>query len=117
MNKIEMVWGTCDGYGILFTQVSNDTWICDVPADLSDGMYIVEIYARTFGGVTIYTTAILHMFDSKCVSFKFMNDGVYVAIKTININIELVKEDVEVRLSTYNIKLLDDMIKVVIICD
>lgn len=117
MNKIEAVWGTCDGKGIFFTQVSNDTWACDVPPDLEDGTYYVEIYGRTQSGVIIYTTAILHMFDSKCVLFEMVDDGVYIAIRSNDIDVKIVKDEIEVCIAAYSVELLKDMFKVVMVCD
>lgn len=117
MNKIQSVWGTCDGYGIIFTQVSDDTWSCDVPADLDDGTYIVEIYAKTYSGITIYTTAILHMFDSKCVSLQLIDDGFYVAFRSVDIDVNVVEDSVKVYMVSCNVRLLDDMLKVVMLCD
>ena len=117
MHKIEAVWGTCDGHGIVFTQVSNDIWTCDVPADLSDGKYIVELYARNQSGMTIYTTAILYMFDSKCVSLELINDGVYVVFGSSNLNVKLLDDVIDVCMVAYSVKLLEDMMKVVILCD
>jgi len=114
---IEAVWGTCDGYGIVFTQVSNDTWTCEVPADLSDGTYYVEIYARAKSGVVIYTTAILHMFDSKCVSLELVDDGFYIIIKANDIDVKIVKDEIEVYIAAYSVELLKDMFKVVMVCD
>lgn len=115
MAKIESMWGTCDGYGIIFTQVSDRVWTCDVPPDLSDGTYIVEIYARTYSGFIIYTTAVLYMCDSRCVSLELVNDGIYVVIKPIDYDIKVLKDTVDVCVTEYNVKLIDDGIKVVIL--
>lgn len=113
--NIESMWGTCDGHGIVFTQVSYDTWTCDVPADLEDGKYIVEIFARTHTGFMLYTTAVLYMCDSKCVSLELMNDGYYVVIKTVDYDVKVLQDDIDVRMNEYTVKLLDDVIKVVVI--
>lgn len=109
------MWGTCDGNEIIFTQVSHDTWTCDVPADLDDGKYIVEIYAKTYTSFMLYTTAVLYMCDSRCVSLELVNDGVYVLIKTINYDVNVLQDDVKVCTSKYDVKLLNDCIKVVVI--
>lgn len=43
---VEM-YGTCDGKNILFRNVGGNMWETIVPADMEDGTYIVEIYAKT----------------------------------------------------------------------
>ena len=114
MNKVESMWGTCDGKGIIFTRVTDTEWICDVPPDLIDGRYIVEIWAKTYSGSIIYTTAILYMFDGKCVSLEFVNDGIYVIIKLAGYVARLKQDDLLVKMSNYTVRLIDDGIKVVI---
>ena len=76
------MYGTCDGKDIVFSKVADGQWICIVPADLADGTYIIEIWAETVHGYTIYTTAILYMCDSRCVSLEILDDGFKVHIMT-----------------------------------
>lgn len=114
MNKVEYMWGTCDGKGIIFTRVHDTEWICDVPPDLVDGRYIVEIYAELTSGGVIYTTAILYMFDGRCVSLEFVNDGIYVIIKLTDYVARLKQDDYVVSVSDYTVRLIEDGLKVVI---
>lgn len=114
MNKVESMWGTCDGKGIIFTRIHDTEWICDVPPDLSDGRYIVEIWAGLTSGGIIYTTAILYMFDGKCVSLEMVNDGVYVIIKLTDYVERLKQDDHIVSISEYTVRLIEDCMKVVI---
>ncbi len=74
MQELTAVWGTCDGVDILFEQSSGDTWEACVPADLQDGQYVVEIWGRTSAGYLLYTTAVLYLCDSRCVSLHFCED-------------------------------------------
>lgn len=74
MQELTAVWGTCDGVDILFEQTGGDTWEACVPADLQDGQYVVEIWGRTSTGYLLYTTAVLYLCDSKCVSLRFCED-------------------------------------------
>lgn len=114
MNKVEYMWGTCDGKGIVFTRITDTEWICDVPPDLTDGRYIVEIWAELTSGGVIYTTAILYMFDGKCVSLEFVNDGIYVIIKLTDYVERLKQDDYVVSMSEYTVRLVEDGLKVVI---
>lgn len=81
MSRLVSVWGTCDGVDILFKEIGGDEWEAIVPADLTDGQYIVEVWGATQSGFVIYTTAVLYLCDSRCVSLKFINDDVLVKIK------------------------------------
>lgn len=114
MNKVESMWGTCDGKSIIFTRVHDNEWICDVPPDLSDGRCIVEIWAELTSGGVIYTTAILYMFDGKCVSLEMVNDGVYVIIKLTDYVERLKHDDHIVSIGEYTVRLIEDCMKVVI---
>ena len=89
---IVRIYGTCDGKDVVFRKVTEEQWICTVPADLTDGTYIVEIWAESDNGYTTYTTAILYMCDSRFVA------------------LEKVEDDIEVRV-------LDDGIVVQVECD
>lgn len=66
---------------ILFREISGNEWEAIVPADLTDGQYIVEVWGETQNGFVIYTTAILYLCDSRCVSLKFISDDILVKIK------------------------------------
>lgn len=76
---VEM-YGTCDGKNILFRNVGGNMWETIVPADMEDGTYIVEIYAKTKTGLIIYYAAVLYMCDSRFVSLTPVDDGFYVLI-------------------------------------
>lgn len=80
MTKIKEMYGTCDGKSILFKYMGRDEWQCIVPADFSDGTYIVDIWAKSQLGQLIYYTAILYMCDGKAVSLQAKKDDVIVVI-------------------------------------
>lgn len=86
------MYGTCDGQDILFSKVTEEQWQCVVPADLADGTYVVEIWAESANGYTIYTTAILYLCDSKVVSLNVIEDDIEVHVLNDGI-ITHVKED------------------------
>ena len=73
------MWGTCDGIGITFREV-NGRWVCEVPADLDDGMYVLELWARSYTDVIVYHTAIMYLCDSKCTYFEILDDDILVTI-------------------------------------
>ena len=80
MARLRRMWGTCDGVDIIFQQIDENTWTAEVPADLQDGQYIIEVWGQTYTGRVIYTTALLYLCDSRCVALDFMEDGIYVQI-------------------------------------
>lgn len=77
---IVSMYGTCDGKDILFGKVTEEQWICTVPADFADGTYVVEIWATLDNGDTIYTTATLYMCDSRFVALEMMEDDIEVRV-------------------------------------
>ena len=74
------IHGTCDGKDILFSKITDEQWICTVPADLSDGTYVVDLWAESNNGFTTYATAILYMCDSKFVSLEMIEDDIEVRV-------------------------------------
>lgn len=93
---IVRMYGTCDGKDIVFSKVADEQWICIVPADLADGTYIIEIWAETVHGYTIYTTAILYMCDSKCVSLKILDDWFKVHILSHSVTVRVKPDNLKV---------------------
>lgn len=71
---IVSVYGTCDGKEIVFHKVTGEQWQCVVPADLSDGTYVVEIWAVAYEGFVVYTTAILYMCDARFARLELVDD-------------------------------------------
>lgn len=74
------MWGTVDGTEVTFEEV-NGQWVCVVPADFEDGMYIIELWIKTSADEIIYTTAIVYLCDSKCVYFELQDDDITVTIQ------------------------------------
>lgn len=101
MSKLVSVWGTCDGVDILFKEIGGDEWEAIVPADLTDGQYIVEVWGATQSGFVIYTTAVLYLCDSRCVSLKFINDDVLVKIKMNTYQVIPKSDRIRVEQSSY----------------
>ena len=75
------MWGKCDGLDIIFNEVQNGTFECVVPADLEDGMYVLELWIKTDADAIVYTTAIVYLCDSKCVYFELQDDDITVTIQ------------------------------------
>lgn len=74
------MYGTCDGIDIIFIPIGRDEWETIIPADLEDGMYVVEIYAETDSGYTIYYAGTLYMSNGKVISLVPSKDGIYAVI-------------------------------------
>ena len=72
--------GTVDGTEVTFEEV-NGQWVCVVPADLEDGMYILELWIKTSADTIVYTTAVVYLCDSKCTYFELLDDDIMVTIQ------------------------------------
>ena len=68
------MYGHCDSFDVTYTKINENLWITDVPPDLSDGRYIVDIYGLDETGYIAYWTGILYMFDSRVVMLELMCD-------------------------------------------
>lgn len=66
MSRIVRVWGYADSFALEFSQVSPEDWEVNVPPDLSDGQYAVELHAMNAAGLLAMWTGILYMFDGRC---------------------------------------------------
>ena len=62
------VWGSVNGYDIVFVPQGDDIWIRQVPP-AEDGEYIVDLYAVDEAGNQAYTATILFTVDSKHLIF------------------------------------------------
>lgn len=80
MIAIEKMYGICDGEDIIFENIGGDNWQAIIPADLNDGTYVVEIYAKAYTGEFIYYTAVLYMSDGRFVSLQPQKDEFYAVI-------------------------------------
>lgn len=69
------VYGKCDGVDIIFTPSTGNKWVCEVPADYSDGTYVVELWAVSDTGGIGYYTGILYMYDSRFAKLEIIKDG------------------------------------------
>ncbi len=66
--------GHCDSFDVTYTKIGENHWETEVPADLSDGKYVVEIYGLDETGYIAYWTGILYMFDSRVVMLELLPD-------------------------------------------
>lgn len=72
--------GTVDGTEVTFEEI-NGQWVCFVPADFDDGMYILELWIKTNADAIAYTTAVVYLCDSKCTYFELLDDDIVVTIQ------------------------------------
>lgn len=75
------MWGKCDGKDIIFKEVQENMFECVVPADLEDGMYVLELWIKTDADDIVYTTAIVYLCDSKYTYFELLDDDISVTIQ------------------------------------
>ncbi|MBR3767514.1 MAG: Ig-like domain-containing protein [Clostridia bacterium] len=62
---ITRVWGRADAFDIEFTQRLDGKWYVNIPPDLTDGQYAVEIYVQNIYGERAYWTGILYMHNGR----------------------------------------------------
>ena len=72
---IVAMYGHCDSFEVTYTKVGEGLWQTEVPADLSDGKYIVDIYGVDSAGYIAYWTGILYMYDSRMVGLELLQDS------------------------------------------
>ena len=59
------VWGKADGINLNYALKSDGFWYASVPADLSDGCYAAEIWARNNSGEIGYWSGFLYMHQGR----------------------------------------------------
>lgn len=92
---IERVYGKADKYEIEFAE-DGGLWKAAVPADLTDGKYVVELWAIDSFGFTAYFTGILYMFDGQAV-IELTQDDIYLGFYQDDLSLSL-REDIELLL-------------------
>ena len=98
---ITRVYGRADSYEIEFTE-SGGMWNAAVPADLTDGKYVVELWAEDERGVAVYYTGILYMFDGNAV-LELSDDDIHLGIYSDDIFISFSDE--------MELKLMNDLVE------
>lgn len=64
--KIIRLWGTADNFDIEFDRDTvTGLWETQIPADLEDGHYVVELFAMNEYGETGYWTGVLFMLQGR----------------------------------------------------
>ena len=63
---IVRLYGHADLFDIEFVNKGGARWECEVPPDVSDGVYAVERWAINAEGVTAYWTGELYMTNGVC---------------------------------------------------
>lgn len=71
---VTRVWGKADSFELVFSPLGDGLWNADVPVDLEDGQYIVELYCEDQSGSRAYWTGILYLNNSEQVRVRIMAD-------------------------------------------
>lgn len=87
---IAAMWGTVDGTEVTFEEVKGQ-WVCTMPADLEDGMYILELWIKTIAETIVYATAIVYLCDSKYTYLEMLDDDIMVMIQD-DIQVKVVED-------------------------
>lgn len=69
------MYGHCDSFDVTYTRIGEGLWQAEVPADLSDGKYVVDIYGVDTTGYIVYWAGILYMYDSRVVKLELLQDS------------------------------------------
>ena len=88
MDKIEIVrmWGYADEYEIEFVKNIGGLWQTNVPPDLHDGQYAVEIHAMAADGYVCLWTGILYMNNGQhCLHIHDTKYNIWMHLPTTNI--------------------------------
>lgn len=72
---ITSMYGHCDAFDVIYTQVGEDQWQATVPPDLTDGKYVVDIYGVDNTGFLVYWAGILYMYDSRLIKIELLPDS------------------------------------------
>lgn len=83
---ITRMYGHCDEFDVVYTQINTLQWQAVVPPDLEDGKYVTDIYAVDDTGCIVYWAGILYMYDSKHIKLEILPDSC-VIYRTDNITI------------------------------
>ena len=62
---VTRVWGRADAFEIEFAKQTDGKWCVNIPPDLKDGQYAVELYAQNSYGERAYWTGILYMHNGR----------------------------------------------------
>ena len=65
MAKVIRLWGKADSFDIEFTE-NGDKWTVDIPPDMTDGVYAVQLTAVDENGNEAYWVGELYMVDGVC---------------------------------------------------
>lgn len=71
---VTRVWGKADSFELVFSPSRDGQWHANVPADLEDGQYVVELYCCDENGGTAYWTGILYLNNSEAVRVRIVAD-------------------------------------------
>lgn len=72
---ITSMYGHCDAFDVIYTQVGENQWRATVPPDLTDGKYVVDIYGVDNTGFLVYWAGILYMYDSRLIKIELLPDS------------------------------------------
>lgn len=109
------MYGTCDGYDIIFKNEGGDLWTTIVPADLEDGRYIISIYAKLDSGEIIYYAGILYICNCKLVSLEILDDDIYAKFSSYNSYDFTIYEQYASFSEKFDTKVLEDKISIGVI--
>lgn len=85
--------GRADNYNVIFNQADGGQWEATVPVDLSDGMYVIELWATDEYGNVSYYTAILYLFDGRTTYLEVIEESYQVLILNDKFNVAFNDKD------------------------
>lgn len=106
--------GRADNYDIVFHQNEQGQWEAAVPVDLTDGMYVIELWVRDESGNIAYYTGFLYLFDGRMTQLELVDDKFSISISSGKFVLDLRERTFDVLVSEkYTIDVSERMVVIV----
>lgn len=91
-DKVVSVVGQADEYDLVFNKQADGKWAVSVPPDMSDGKYVIGIYATDSFGNVGYWTGILYVTNGRMICFELLDDSYRILLLADRKNEELISD-------------------------
>lgn len=107
--------GRADNYDLVFSQNEQGQWETIVPVDLTDGMYVIELWATDESGNIGYYTGFLYLFDGRMTQLELLDEKFSILISSGKFILDLKERSFNVFVSydKYQVDLSERMVVIV----
>lgn len=107
--------GRADNLELVFVQNQVGQWEAIVPPDMTDGMYVVELWAADDAGNIAYYTSFLYLFDGRMTMLQLNDDFFKVIISNdvYSLSIKETSLDFETKFDRYDVSWTERMVVMV----